>query len=84
MCTSKIIGSIGLVFDIVGAIFVAYEVVNVYRGSITGTINGTWNGLGEPTTEYKEFESKKHKHMKIGLAFLIIGFILQIIALWIK
>jgi len=50
MC-AKIIGTIGLLSDMVGAILVAIEIVKVFRGPITSGIRGTWNDMGEPTPE---------------------------------
>jgi hypothetical protein len=80
MCP-KLIGTVGLVFDMVGAILVAIEVVRVYRGQITSITMGT---AGKPTPEFKKYEGKKRKWMGVGLIFLLLGFLLQIIALWMK
>jgi hypothetical protein len=82
MC-SQIIASIGLAFDMVGAVLVAIEVVRVYRGPIAGTIENTWEESGQPTFEFQRFEKKKRQIMGTGLGFLLFGFLLQIIALWI-
>ncbi len=81
---SQIIGTIGLLCDIIGAILVAVEVVSVYHGDITGTMNDAWETHGKPTPEYKRFEKRKRKIMGVGLVFLLTGFSLQIVALWIK
>jgi hypothetical protein len=84
---AKVVGTIGLVFDIVGAVLVAIEVVKVYRGPISGG-NGSWKevGVGKQTPEYEQFEKEKRKLWPIGLACIVFGFILQIVAvaLWIK
>ena len=69
--------------DIVGAVFVAIEVVNVYKGRITSSVDGTWKDLGKPTSEYLEHEINKRNWMRIGLIFLLSGLILQILALWV-
>lgn len=47
----KIIGTIGLCFDIIGACLVAIEVVKVYRGHLTASVNDTWHEIGKPTAE---------------------------------
>jgi hypothetical protein len=39
---------------------------------------------GEPTPEFKRFERQKRKWMWTGLIFLLLGFLLQIIALWME
>jgi len=81
--TAKIINSFGLIYSLIGAVLVAIEVVKVYRGSITGTIIRIWGEMGKPTPEYRTFEKQKHTYMKIGLGYLITGFLLQILAIWI-
>jgi len=81
----KIFGTVGLFFDIIGAFLVAIEVVKVYRGSLTrGILNDTWADSSKPAPEYVQFEKQKHRWMKAGLIFLVSGFIMQIIAIWIK
>ena len=81
---AKIINSIGLVFDVVGAFLVAYEVVKQFKGrryeeSMAGA------GVDPPPKETREFtswESTKFKKMRRGLLFLILGFVLQMISNW--
>ena len=80
MCP-QLVGSIGLMFDIIGAIFVAIEVVAVYRGSLTGS---TWKTINKPNEEYVSHEKRKRKFMAVGLGFLLLGFLLQIVALWME
>jgi hypothetical protein len=80
----KIIGTIGLCFDIFGAFFVAVEVVKVYRGNMTGSVSDTWFDLGKPTPAYKAFETRKRIWMGTGLVLLFLGFLLQIAAIWMK
>jgi hypothetical protein len=79
---SRVIGTIGLCLDIIGAILVAVEVVKIYKGNITSAVNGAWNDRGKPTIEYHMYEKERRKWMKIGLACLLFGFGLQILALW--
>lgn len=77
---SSFINSIGLVFDIVGAWLVAFEVTNQFKGKKYET-NRTWDGIGQPpfdSQEYRQWESSKLKFMWAGLIFLTIGFSLQI------
>lgn len=74
---AKVVNSAGLLFDIAGAWFVAWEVVNQFRGNKTEL---TWDELGEETPEYKQWEKGKLTIMSLGLGCLTIGFILQIIS----
>lgn len=84
---AAIIVSIGLGFDIVGAFLVANEVVRIFRGPTTidlgdaGTING--GTLLTPNPEYEAYEKRKHRTMKFGLGFLVVGFILQGVGVWV-
>ena len=84
-----IINSIGIVFDIAGAWFVAYEVVQKFEGTKINVKGGTPFGMrvfgqkAEETEDFKNWESKKYNVMKWGLGFLTIGFLLQLISNWI-
>ena len=81
MCINPIhINTIGLIFDIVGAWFVAIEVVRKFRGE-KYEIDPTLYGADKPpwdSKEYKKWESSKFKFMWFGLICLTIGFGLQI------
>ena len=82
----KILNSFGLVFDIIGAWFIANEVVNKFKGKQllpTPTIMGK-SPPPEKTREYKEWESNHFNRMKIGLCLITIGFILQGISSWLN
>ena len=87
----SIVNSIGLVLDIVGAIFVATEVVDQFHGNkfkATTSIEIPGMSLSiqpQPveTNEYKGWELKKYWRMKVGLAFLIFGFLFQLLSNWI-
>jgi hypothetical protein len=74
------IATIGLSFDIIGAILAAIGIVRAYRGQITSSIMGQG---GEPTQKYNIFERQNRIIGASGLFLLLIGFILQILALWI-
>ena len=92
-----IVNSIGLLLDIAGAWFVAWEVIQKYEGKkiqVTGGVlrtdyigsNGTPVVAGQitqETNEYKNWELKKYTRMKLGLIFLTMGFIFQLISNWI-
>ena len=83
MCINpKHINTIGLIFDIFGAFFVAKEVVTQFHGqkyekdpSLHGADKPPWD-----SSDYKKWEASKYKFMKLGLTCLIIGFILQIVS----
>ena len=77
----------GLIFDIIGAWLVACEVVVQYKGerfispqTTVADMTDT-SKLPEATEhpQYKLYEIEKYRKMKCGLAFLTIGFILQMI-----
>jgi hypothetical protein len=77
---AKVINSAGLLFDIAGAWFVAWEVVNQYKGHKVNP-NPLFDDLqGEETPEFKQWEKRKLTIMSLGLGSLTIGFILQIIS----
>ena len=82
----KIVNSIGLGFDIFGAWFVAWEVVRQYEGRQYGSESLLHMRLDAPsaekTPEFLKWEINKYRRMKIGLALLTIGFVLQIGANW--
>lgn len=80
---SKILNSIGLIFDIIGSSFVAIEVVNQFKGNEHKPVmERTWNETNPETKEFKKWKKSKYLFMKFGLLFLIIGFILQIFSNW--
>jgi hypothetical protein len=78
---------VGIVFDIVGAFFIASEVVRQFRGQkYKGSAGWTFDSsvtMTPPATEteeYKAWDRRKYRRMKIGLALLVLGFGLQIVA----
>lgn len=79
---SKGINALGLLFDFVGALYIAYEVTNQfkdqkYKESSAGA------GIDPPPTETEEFilwEQTKFNKMRTGLVLLSIGFALQFIS----
>lgn len=83
----QIITTIGLIFDIVGALLVANEVVRVFRGPTTIDTGGIGymgsNGFKpEPNPDFEKHESTKRQIMKIGLMFLVLGFVMQGVGTW--
>ena len=84
MFCSEVINTIGLGCDMLGAILVAYEVVNKFEHDEyhTGVMQDGGHH-GHKTDEYKEWQRKKSRWMICGLIFLISGFALQILATWI-
>ena len=82
-----LINIVGIVCDIVGAFFVASEVVrqfhgNKYKGSSTMSFDSSISSNPPPTEteEYKLWDRRKYRNMKIGLALLTFGFALQVLA----
>ena len=84
--SAAIIATVGLILDIVGALLVANEVVRVFRGPTTvdigdsGTINGGFIASANPA--FQAHERKKRRIMALGLALLLLGFVLQGVAAW--
>ena len=81
------INTLGLLFDILGAWLVAWEVVKQYRGRRFNAggrdEDPAWGPA--PVRETKSFETwerGKLARMKWGLAFLTVGFVLQIVSVW--
>lgn len=56
-------------FDIAGAILVAIEVVNKFKGEQYKITNGLWGAVPplEKTKEYEKWEKNKFKYMELGL-----------------
>lgn len=78
----KYINSIGLLLDIAGAWFVAWEVVSQYQGDKFHK-SPTWSEIFDSPKEtdpFKKYEKSKLLKMKIGLGCLTLGFALQIIS----
>jgi len=82
------VATTGLIFDIIGALFVANEVVRVFQGPHTIDQRSGPLRLDSPGTklipnpDFEKHESKKRWIMILGLIFLLIGFTLQGIAAW--
>ena len=83
----QILNIVGISFDIVGAFFVATEVVRQFSGDPFkghGGMNfdSSFTVVPPPkkTEEYEGWERRKFRNMKVGLSFLVIGFGLQIVA----
>ncbi len=85
--TAKIINSIGLILDIVGAGLVAWEALYRHEGTKFGrpkyqdaADNASYPPRESPT--YKKLEQDKYRKMKIGLWVLLVGFVFQIASNW--
>ena len=82
MSFSQWLSITGLILDLFGAMLIGYEVFNRFRGEVVQRKPGIEHidvDLPEITEDYKQWETRKHKVMAIGLALLASGFILQII-----
>jgi hypothetical protein len=80
------INTIGLIFDIIGACLVSWEVVHQFHGKKIDQSPYLHDADDPPfeTKEYKKWESSKYKKMWCGLICLIIGFLLQISSNYLK
>lgn len=71
------VNTIGLAFDLVGIILVAYSFKNIRREKDAP-------GLFAGDDDYLSQQQKEHKRLilldRIGMSFLFIGFVLQIIS----
>ena len=79
-----ILGAIGLVLDMVGACFVAYEVVLQYRGQKYRDMSTIDSINDQPIElpEYTAWEGRKYKFMLTGLVILFFGCAVQLLGLW--
>jgi hypothetical protein len=85
----KLVNSIGLIFDITGAWFVGWEVVQQYKGKRQDLpserdSNGCITLDIEETPEYTQWEKRKYLKMKWGLGLITFGFVMQFISTWLK
>jgi hypothetical protein len=83
----SVVTSFGLLLDIIGAWFVAWEVVFQFQGNkfsqpYTPTFNTNKPPSPTESTFFKNWEANNYIKMKIGIALLTLGFILQIISTW--
>jgi hypothetical protein len=82
--TPYLLGAFGLILDLIGACFVAYEVVLQYRGQKyrdMSTIDSI-NDFPIELPEYTKWEGRKYKFMLIGLVILFFGCAVQLVGLW--
>ena len=91
--SQPLVNSIGLIFDILGAACVCIEVVNQFRGNqfVASAGIAMQDAWGTPvtmspppkqTSEYSRWEHRKYLWMKVGLFFLVVGFVFQIASNW--
>jgi hypothetical protein len=78
---------VGILLDIAGAYFVAYEVIRKFHGEKyeegigSGPIGGVpANDPPIETEAFRLFERRRFQRMKVGLVLLTIGFALQFLA----
>ena len=90
----QLANSIGVFITMIGALLIAFEVTNQYKGAKfkPGVGVNTTSGFGEPvvsssppkeTEEYNRWEIKKYLFLTSGLLAIMVGGLLQIIASWI-
>ncbi len=87
---AKIIYSVGLLFNMIGAGFVAWEVIKQYKDKkYSSRDNNIISGIDADrspidTAGYKKWTLVKYRYMRIGLILLLFGFGLQIVSNWIN
>ena len=84
---APLLNIIGILCDIVGAFFVASEVVRQFQGiKYKGSASFSFDKdvvitpAASETEEYKLWGLQKYRNMKIGLVLLVFGFGLQVVA----
>ncbi len=82
----KILNSVGLFMDIIGAWLIAWEVYRQFKGKKYSKAPPLppprAAGVARESDQYKRWGKKKYFRMAIGLGLLTIGFLLQIISNW--
>ena len=72
----------GLILDIFGAMFIGFEVFNRYKGQLveqSWRIEDVDDSRPVLCQDYQDWERRKYIVMSIGLGFLLLGFVLQIL-----
>lgn len=79
------LSGIGIMFVLIGAWFVAYEVVCKFRGETHGATT-SFGGVGKvhKLGTFKAWEKKRNAAMWFGLGCITIGSLLQLAGLFIK
>ena len=81
--TIPLLNVVGIAFDIIGAFLVASEVVRQFRGKQYRdqfTFDRDVAFAPVETDQYKTWAHLKSRAMQFGLACLVLGFLLQMIA----
>lgn len=81
--TIPLLNMAGILLDIVGAVLVASEVLNQFRGKQYGatlTFDDSFTVPPVETEEHKRWAHLRNRNMKRGLVLLVLGFLLQILA----
>lgn len=75
---------IGLTFDLVGAIFLAYGLILSKKAAIHLGLSRWAGGSDQENLELPQVKDrlKQSRNAVIGVALLVIGFLLQIIGSW--
>lgn len=82
--TPFLVAALGLLLDLVGACFVAYEVVLQYQGKKYRDIKNLSDINEQPIErpEYTAWQGRKYKFMLTGLVILFFGCAVQLLGLW--
>lgn len=75
----KILNTFGLMLDIVGVTYIAYDIFPFSGAEEYG--EDALHKSGIETPEYKAF---KRSHVSMGLRIVVIGFFFQILAYWVE
>ncbi len=75
----RILNTLGLLMDIVGVTYIAYDIFPFRGAEEYGETEGAKTGIETP--EYKAF---KRRHVSFGLRLVVVGFFFQILAYWVE
>ena len=84
--TPKVLSSIGLGLDVVGAFLIAFNVFNDFKGTkfVLGQTYGTFLNPPTETAEFKAWSKRNFIFACFGLLLLFGGFGFQVLALLIQ
>ena len=82
MSIANHVNTFGLVLDLFGASFLAWDVFNEFKDKQfeEGGMMADWGKAPEETEAHKEWFKGRIKVMRIGLILLVVGFLLQVIS----
>ena len=78
---TDLISTVGIIMDIGGAYYITREAFIPFEGETH--IENLFDDAGKMPKETDEYKKWKAKYLKIGFILLLVGFLLQGLAVWI-